>query len=877
MFQLRPFQHQLKTELYASWDAGSEATIGVAPTGAGKCLAAGTEILMADGHVKLVEHICVGDKLASPTGGYRTVLSVAQGQEEMYRVTPTKGDPYVVNASHILSLRKTNCNHGLNLPDGRNIPMDVDHVTMRADHFHIASKTAKHVLKGWRSPVQQFTDGDQNLEVPPYLLGIWIGDGTKLDGRVSLTKPKGCDVRVDHSSSGCPVWHLKHHEWQVNPALKALRNADAFDSWPSIPHAFKTASLSDRAELLAGILDTDGSVSGGGWDIIFKHEVTAKDVAFVARSIGLAAYVSTSVKTIKKLGFEGVYHRVSISGDASLVPCKVKVPAPRKINKDPLVVGIVTESIGVGDYYGFELDGDRLFMLGDFTVTHNTVIMSSISTDVNEPACLIAHRQELVQQISMALARAGLRHNIIAAEKTIKVIISQHIREFGTSFYDRRAHLTVAGVDTLIARAKSLVQWANTVRIWMIDECHHALPNNKWGRAIKMFQRAKGVGFTASPVRSDRKSLAKSQGGVFTDMRVGPSMRQLIDQGYLCDYRIFGPPQSINVEDLKVGSTGDFTRGSLHAAAEQSTITGDIVEHYLKIARGKRGITFTVDVEAATKTAQLFQEAGVPAEAVSAKTPDTVRNEVIRKFQNGSILQLVNVDLFGEGFDVPAVEVVSMGRPTQSLGLFIQQFGRALRTMDGKSHGIIIDHVGNVKRHGLPDAVRGWKLENDESGRRSVIKDPDVMPVTTCVSCFMAFEAVTKVCPYCGHVHEPESRGEPKFVDGDLIEFGPELLAELRAAAAAVDGDPARLPSHLVGTPAEGAHYRRHGEKQLAQTQLRETIALWAGVRRDKGMGDSEVYRRFFHTFGVDVLSAQSLGKADAEALNARIVERYWI
>lgn len=505
-----------------------------------------------------------------------------------------------------------------------------------------------------------------------------------------------------------------------------------------------------------------------------------------------------------------------------------------------------------------------------------TFMMSVIATEVNEPTCIIAHRGELVQQISMALARAGLRHNIIASEKTIKVIISQHIQEFGQSFYDRRAMLNVASVNTLMARHKALTQWANMIRVWMIDECHHVLAGNQWGRATLMFPRARGFGFTASPIRCDRKSLHAAQGGVFTDMRVGPSMRELIDLGFLADYRIFGPPQSIKESDLKVGSTGDYTRGSLHQASEKSTITGDIVEHYLKIAPGKRGITFTVDVESASRTAQAFREAGVPAEAVSAKTPDTVRNEVIRKFQNGKILQLVNVDLFGEGFDVPAVEVVSMGRPTQSFGLYIQQFGRALRTLDGKSHGIIIDHVGNVKRHGLPDAVRGWKLEAEESGRRSVVKDPDVMPVTTCVSCFAAFEAITSTCPHCGHVQEPESRSEPKFVDGDLIEFGPELLAELRAAKSKIDSDFVSVPAHLRGTPAEGRLNRIHGQNQVAQSTLRETIALWAGVRRDGGMSDSEICRRFFHTFEVDILSAQSLDASDAEALAMKIQERYW-
>lgn len=543
------------------------------------------------------------------------------------------------------------------------------------------------------------------------------------------------------------------------------------------------------------------------------------------------------------------------------------------------------------------------------TGSGKTVLMSSTAKRVNEPTVAIAHRQELVQQISMAMARMGIPHNIIAAEKTVKVIISQHVAEFGKSFYDTRAWLTVAGVDTLIRQKDRLMQWANTVKVWMIDECHHCLDDNKWGQAIKMFPNARGVGFTASPVRCDRKSLARSQGGVFDKMVTGPSERDLIEQGYLANYRIFGPPQSFNRADIAISkATGDMSMPSMREVVGKSTITGDIVKHYLLVCAAaaygctlpdlrfederiyypdgtshatsevpmKQGITFVVDVDNAVKTAELYRKAGVPAEAVSAKTPDAVRNEIISKFRRGIIKQLVNVDLFGEGFDVPNVEIVSMGRPTESFGLYLQQFGRALRIFKGKLFGIIIDHVGNVKRHGLPDANRVWSLENEGSGRRGQLSDPDVMPVTTCVSCFQAYEAVTKACPHCGHVAEPEARGEPKFVDGDLIEFSEELLATLRAEAAKIDSDFTPVPAHLRGTPAEGSLVRKHGEAKLAQADLRDSISQWAGVRRDKGMSDSEIYRRFFHTFKVDIATAQTLRPNEATELTEKVKARYW-
>ena len=514
--------------------------------------------------------------------------------------------------------------------------------------------------------------------------------------------------------------------------------------------------------------------------------------------------------------------------------------------------------------------GHRNTLLVMPTGAGKTVTMASVSQDMLQqtgPGVVIAHRKELVSQIAMTHARFGIPHRIIAADETVRMIIQEQVKELGRQFVSDDSTLTVGSIDTIKARAAKLAQWAQDQRFWQIDEAHHVLQGNKWGSGVAMFPNAFGLGVTATPLRADNKSLHRDQGGVFDAMVVGPNMRQLIDMGRLCDYRIFCPPPRIDESHLKVGSTGDFTQKSLsNAARETPQIVGDVVDSYLQHAAGKRGITFAADVQQAKEIAAQFNARGVPAAAVDGDTPSDIRNAAIDKFRRGVLLQLVNVDLFGEGFDVPAVEVVSMVRHTASFGLYCQQFGRALRTMDGKSHGIIIDHVSNVVRHGLPDAPRRWTLWNEERGNR---KDPEpaTIRVARCTACFRAYEVTGPACPHCGHRPEPESRGRPEHVDGDLIELDAATLAQMRAAVDDIDAPADWTPRDA----REGAMRNNYLARQDAQADLRRSIAEWSHLWHDRGADDSEIYRRFFGLFGVDMLTAQAMAAPDARKLTDKI------
>ncbi len=530
-----------------------------------------------------------------------------------------------------------------------------------------------------------------------------------------------------------------------------------------------------------------------------------------------------------------------------------------------------------------------------------TVTFSDIIHDHQGASCAIAHRQELVSQISLALARDRVRHRIIGPKNVVKLCVNIHMAEIGASYYDPSAPCAVAGVDTLVRRGDELANWLQSVTLWVQDEAHHVLAANKWGTAASMFPNAKGLGVTATPLRADGKGLGRHADGLFDVMVEGPGMRDLINMGYLTDYRVFAPPSDIDLSAVNVSqTTGDYNPQKLKVAVRKSHVIGDVVKHYLKIAPGKLGVTFATDVETATDIAAQFNLAGVPAEVVSAKTPDAERIAILRRFKRRELLQLVNVDLFGEGFDLPAIEVVSMARPTQSYALFVQQFGRALRLMldgalypywDGysneerrahiaastKPHAIIIDHVGNVERHGLPDARREWSLDRRE--RRSKSSASDSIPVKTCLNteCLAVYERIYSACPFCGHVTPPAARNAPEFVDGDLCELDPAVLAQMRGEIDRVDMDKELYREELAAkhTPKIGqlAHVKRHAERQEAQEALRHSIAWWAGYQRAANRTDSESYRRFYFAFGVDVMTAQALNTKEAIDLAGRINE----
>lgn len=535
-----------------------------------------------------------------------------------------------------------------------------------------------------------------------------------------------------------------------------------------------------------------------------------------------------------------------------------------------------------------------------------TVVFCDIIKELDIPTCVIAHRQELLSQAALALNRERVPWGVIAPKTIVQQIIATAMETHGYACYNARSATRVAGVNTLVRRDTS-DRWFQQVEFAVNDEGHHVLRNNIFGRALGMLPNARGLFPTAHALRADGAGLGRSAvtaDGLVDRLVVGPSGRDLINRGYLCDWRLVCPPSHVNLEQVKLSSDGDFNRKDLaRAVHEDGAIVGDVVREYLRLAPGKLGITFAVDIDSASELARAYKAAGVPAEVITGETDTRVRTQMMKKFRARQILMLVSVDVLGEGVDVPAVEVVSMARPTASFQLYAQQFGRALRLMlDGlvgptgvpvadvwhllsdeqrlyyisvsmKPKALIIDHVGNWARfypdHNWVDSPQAYTLNRREKTSKVKEFDPDYIPLRSCQSCFLVYEVTEDRCPWCDHVHIPQGRTRPAQVDGDLLELSPEIIAAMRGEVAKLDA----MPTVSTNTKDVIANSiaKNNRDRQAAQVGLRDAIATWAGWNWHLGRSDAEGYKRFFLRFGIDALTAQTLKPADALVLENRI------
>jgi len=387
--------------------------------------------------------------------------------------------------------------------------------------------------------------------------------------------------------------------------------------------------------------------------------------------------------------------------------------------------------------------GNRRVLLVLPTGGGKTVCFSYIAAGVarNEKRVLIiAHRRELLKQISTALKMVGVRHAVMA----------------GGYVGIPTARVVVASVFTLARRVHKFPE----PDLIIGDEAHHFTPDSTWGKVVGAFPKAKVLGVTATPERLDGKGL----GLMFDDMVMGPSVAELTEQGFLSRADVYAPSRP-DLGAVRV-RMGDYVSNQLEGAMDKPSITGSAVTHYAKLANGKRAIAFCVSVKHAKDVAAEFRKAGYLASHVDGGMNERERDGVLRQFEEGTIQILTSCDLVSEGFDLPAVEVAIMLRPTKSLSLYLQQAGRAIRIAPGKEKTIILDHAGNTAIHGFIDEHRDWRLTIGEAREKRDAQSAP--PVRTCPTCY-AMHRPAPICPKCGHAYKVAGR-RVEHREGELVQ-----------------------------------------------------------------------------------------------------------
>ena len=711
--ELRPYQIDFVTAVAKSFAVGHKRLLGVLPTGGGKCLGQGTPVLMFDGSVKAVEEVVAGDLLAGPDAYPRTVTATTSGKEAMFTIRPKKGDEWRCNASHILSL-KISGNSEAVYHDGRKYAGgDIANIECRS--LLAASKTFLHREKLWRSPVDF---PEQTLPLDPWMLGVWLGDGASrhpnisnpddeiLHGVHSWCAANGAVLNVAENTEKCRRLDISGltRKHGANPLIVALRNLGLFQN-KHIPQPYLTSSRHQRLELLAGLIDTDGHHDGrNGIQFTSVTKNLADGVTFIARSLGLAAYQKSAVKSCQT-GTVGEYYLVSISGDTDMIPCRVtrKRCAPRKQKKNALFTGFSIIAEPVGDYFGFEIDGpDRLFLLGDFTVTHNTICFAKIAQRFlvrrNERTLILAHREELITQAA---------DKVFAATGIVASI------EKARSFADHDAKVVVASIQTL--QGERLLSWPQDhFGLIVVDEAHHVLAESYLKTLAHFDTRVLGV--TATPDRGDRKNLSK----YFDHLAYETNLLDLIAQKFLSPIVVKSVPIKIDISEVKQ-TAGDLDSTQLDSAIAPylKAIAKFIAEN---CADRKKIVAFLPLIATSQRFVAECQAAGLSATHVDGMSKD--RKQILADFSAGKFQVISNAMLLTEGWDEPGVDCVVFLRPTKSRALYAQAVGRGTRLAEGKENLLLLDFLWMHARHDLAKPASLVAKDKDEEDQiTAALKD----------------------------------------------------------------------------------------------------------------------------------------------------------
>lgn len=387
--------------------------------------------------------------------------------------------------------------------------------------------------------------------------------------------------------------------------------------------------------------------------------------------------------------------------------------------------------------------------------TFTFAYITKSAADKGNRTGITVHRRELLNQASRSLSALGVDHGLVRP-----------------GFNGERNQVAVASIQTLDRRLKKT---QIDFDLMIVDEAHHTGAAS-WERVLSHFPTARILGVTATPIRLDGRGLGIDSGGMFDEMIVGPSITELINGGFLVPPEVYAYPSGVDLSGVKK-IAGDYSLKEVSSRVDRPTITGCAIEHYAKLSPGDPAIAFCATLDHAQHVTNDFRRAGYNSEVIHGGLPEDQRQEMIDGLASGKIHVLTSKDLISEGTDIPIVSTAILLRPTESLSLYLQQVGRILRPAAGKKRGLVLDHVGNCLKHGLPDEDREWSLSGE---KRKPGSGDGLFPfVRQCKSCFAVWERGIK-CPYCGNTNVKVESRQPKAREGELEKIDKEKIKRFK-------------------------------------------------------------------------------------------------
>ena len=756
MFELRPYQQEAVEAVYEHLRTRDDNPCVVLPTG---CHAKDHPILMYDGTMRRVQDVRVDDQIMGNDSTPRNVLALCRGRERMYRIMPLRGEDFIVNENHILSLVSTN--------EGKNSPShqkggEITNISVK--EYLKKAKSWKHLRKLYRVPVDY--DIEVDLPMPPYILGLLIGDGciahsvsyTSADEElgdefIRYADSMGCRVSVKENSSGVPTYSLVYSKGSYNPVkliLECLGLWGHLAESKFIPHRYLVSSRNSRLQILAGLLDSDGYLTCGGFEYTTKSQELADDIAQLARSLGFRVVVNEKYSSCQT-GAGGWYFRLHINGDISVIPCRRKrhtnLKQVRRQKKNVLRTGFSVEELPEDDFFGFTLDGNHLYVDGNFFVHHNTgksLCIAQIVSDAVQKwfgrVLILAHVKELLEQNADKI-------RVLCPELDVGVYSA------GLNSRDTDHAVIVAGIQSVYNKACEL----GPFDLIVIDEAH-LLNSDAEDSMYKSFlndmkvinPHVRLIGLTATPFRMKGGLICKPE-NLLNHICYEAGLKEMIEQGYLSPLVSRAGRAEACFDKLHIRG-GEFISSEVEDLMDNSQLVDAACREIVSLTQDRNSVLiFTSSVEHCQHVAEkIAAYSGKECGVVTGSTLPGLRAEIIARFKGEEVpadffsnkkplKYLANVNVLTTGFDATNTDCIVLLRPTNSAGLLVQMVGRGTRLHPGKQDCLILDYGGNIMRHGPVDMIQVKESGNGEA------------PAKKCPECLALIHAAYMACPECGY------------------------------------------------------------------------------------------------------------------------------